>query len=341
MSKAAPQLTQEPAEAVLMKMLTGFAVSQSLYVAARLGVADLLREGPKPVEELARETGAETAALYRVLRLLASTGVFAEEGERAFGLSPLAEKLLSGPGSMRAMALHLLEGPSWRAWGELTHSVRTGATAFPEANGAEVFPFYLAHPESAAPFNEAMTEFSAMVGEAVVRAYDFSPYRVVADIGGGHGQLLASILKASPQSAGVLFDQPEVVGGGREHLSSLGLGDRVRVEGGNFFEAVPGGADAYVLKFIIHDWDEERALTILRNVHRAAPEGARLLLVEGVVPEGDAPSLSKLMDVHMMVMTGGRERTEAEYADLLARAGFRLARVVPTESSMSVIEAVK
>ena len=341
MSKAAPQLTHEPAEALLMKMMSGFAVSQSLYVAARLGVADHLKDGPKTVGEVARATGVNEAALYRVLRLLASVGVFAEAGGRTFSLSPLAEKLLSGPGSMRALTIHMLEGPSWRAWGELLHSVRTGETAFPHANGAEVFPFYLAHPESAEPFNEAMVEFSAAVGEAVVRAYDFSPYRVIADIGGGHGQLLASILAANPRSEGVLFDQPEVVEGGRARMEAMGLGGCVRVEGGNFFESVTEGADAYVLKFIIHDWDEERALTILRNIHRAAPEGAKLLLVEAVVPEADTPSLSKLLDVHMMVMTGGRERTEAEYRELLARAGFQLTRVIPTESSMSVIEAIK
>lgn len=346
MSKTAPQLVDEqlggePAEAILMKMMTGFAVSQSLYVAARLGVADHLKDGPRPVEELARATETDADALYRVLRLLAGAGVFAESGGRTFALAPLAERLLTGPGSMRSMTLHLVEGPSWRAWGELLHSVRTGETAFAHANGEEVFPFYLKHPESAAPFNEAMTEFSLMVGEAVVRAYDFSEVGVVADVGGGHGQLLASILAANPRASGVLFDQPEVVAGGRTHIESLGLAGRCRFEGGDFFESVPEGADAYVLKFIIHDWDEGRALNILRNVHRAAPAGARLLLVESVVPEGGGPSLSKLMDVHMMVMTGGRERTEAEYGDLLARAGFRLTRVVPTESSMSVIEAVK
>lgn len=346
MSRTTPQLinepvADEPGEAILMKMMTGFAVSQSVYVAARLGVADHLKDGPRTAEELARATGTDAAALYRVLRLLAGAGVFREEGGRRFGLTPLSEKLLTGPGSMRSMTLHLIEGPSWRAWGELLHSVRTGETAFAHANGAEVFPFYLAHPESAAPFNEAMTEFSAMVGEAVVRAYDFSDLKVVADIGGGHGQLLSSIMKANPNVSGVLFDQPEVAAGGRAHLEAQGLGGRCRVEGGDFFESVPEGADAYVLKFIIHDWDEERALNILRNVHRAAPEGARLLLVETIVPEGGEPSFSKLMDVHMMVMTGGRERTEAEYRDLLARAGFRLTRVVPTESSMSVIEAVK
>jgi hypothetical protein len=332
---------EEPAELVLMKMMTGFAFSQSLYVAAKLGVADLLAGGPKGVEELAGEAGADASALYRVLRLLASAGVFEEAAGRRFSLTPLAEKLKTGPGSLRSMTLHVAEGPSWAAWGALLHTVRTGETAFAHVNGAEVFPFYAAHPESAEPFNEAMSEMSAVVGQAVVEAYDFSPYKVIADIGGGHGQLLTSILRATPGAAGVLFDQPEVVEGAHPRLREAGLAGRCRVAGGDFFESVPAGADAYVLKYIIHDWDEERALRILRNVHAAAPAGARLLLVESVVPEGGEPSLSKLTDVHMMVMTGGRERTEAEYAELFERAGFRLARVVPTASPVSVVEAVK
>lgn len=341
MSRPVTQPAEEPAEMVLMKMLGGFALSQSLYVAAELGVADLLAGGPKGVGELAKETGTDAGALYRVLRLLASAGVFEEAEGRAFGLTPLGEKLRSGPGSMRSMTLHLAQGPSWRAWGSLLHTVRTGETAFAHANGAEVFPFYAAHPESAAPFNEAMTEYSAAVGQAVLEAYDFSPYKTIADVGGGHGYLLASILAANPSASGILFDQPEVVEGAHALLREAGVEGRCRVKGGDFFEGVPEGADAYVLKLIIHDWDEERALSILRNVHRAAPAGARLLLVESVVPEGGEPSMSKLMDVHMMVMTGGRERTAAEYEDLFARAGFRLTRVVPTASPVSIVEAVK
>ncbi|HZI19829.1 MAG TPA: methyltransferase [Pyrinomonadaceae bacterium] len=329
----------EPPEFVLMKLLSGFALSQSLYVAARLGLADLLAEGARPVEELARAAGAQPGPLYRVMRLLAGVGVFREEAPRSFGLGPVGVALKSdGPGSMRSMALHLCEAPSWRAWGELMHTVTTSETAFAHANGAEVFPYYAAHPESAEPFNRAMTEMSAAVAGAVVRAYDFSGFGRIVDVGGGHGHLLAEVLRANPEARGVVYDQPEVVEGAR--AGAAGLGGRLEVEGGDFFESVPASGDAYLLKHIIHDWDDERALAILRNIRRAMGPEARLLLVEWVVPEGDEPSMAKFGDVHMMVMTGGQERTAEEYARLFERAGFRLTRVVETESQMAVIEAV-
>jgi SAM-dependent methyltransferase len=332
--------TGEPPEAILMKLLGGFAVSQSLYVAARLNLADLLVEGPRPVEELARATGTQAGPLYRVMRLLASAGVFCEAPGRAFGLGPAGHALKSsGPGSMHAMALHLCEAPSWRAWGDLMHTVRTGETAFAHANGAEVFPYYAAHPESAEPFNRAMTEMSAAVADAVVRAYDFSGLEKIVDVGGGHGHLLAAVLRANPQARGVVFDQPEVVEGARTAVEELG--GRMEAAGGDFFVSVPAGGDAYLLKHIIHDWDEERALTILRNIRDAMKPDGRLLLVEWVVPEGDEPSMAKLGDVHMMVMTGGQERTAREYAQLFEHAGFRLTRIVENESQMAVIEGVR
>jgi hypothetical protein len=342
MSEAAPQKNLEtPPEVALLQLGTGYWVSQSLYVAARLGVADLLKDGPAGVEDLARATGTQPAPLFRLMRVLASVGVFAEEGERRYKLTPLSEQLLSGPKSMRPMLIHLGEAPSWRAWGELLHSVETGKTAFPHANGAEVFPFYAAHPESAEPFNEAMTAYSNVVTAAVVGAYDFSPFHKIVDVGGGHGHLLASILKAAPEASGVIFDLPAVVEGARARVEAEGLAGRCEVSGGDFFESVPEGGDAYVLKTIIHDWDEERALSILRNVHRAMKDEGKLLLVETVIEDGDGPPFSKLSDLHMMVMTGGQERTEAEYATLYERAGFRLTRVVRTESLMGVVEGVK
>jgi SAM-dependent methyltransferase len=219
------------------------------------------------------------------------------------------------------------------------HTVKTGETAFAHANGAEVFPYYAAHPESAEPFNRAMTEMSAAVAEAVVRAYDFSGFERIIDVGGGHGHLLASVLGANPNARGTVFDQPAVVAGARDAVTRLG--GRLEAVGGDFFAAVPAGGDAYLLKHIIHDWDEERALTILRNVRAAMKPDGRLLLVEWVVPEGDEPSMAKLGDVHMMVMTGGQERTAEEYARLFERAGFRLTRVIETESQMAVIEGVR
>jgi len=256
-------------------------------------------------------------------------------------LTPLSEQMVSGPKSMRPMIIHLGEAPSWRAWGELLHSVETGGTAFPHANGAEVFPFYAAHPESAGPFNEAMTAYSAVVTEAVINAYDFSPFRKIVDVGGGHGHLLTSILRAAPEASGVIFDLPAVVEGARARVEDEGLTNRCEIAGGDFFESVPEGGDAYVLKTIIHDWDEERALAILRNVHRAMKDDGKLLLIETVIEDGDGPSFSKLSDLHMMIMTGGQERTAAEYAALYERAGFRLTRVLPTESLIGVVEGVK
>ena len=342
MSKAAPQKSNDtPPEVMLLQLGTGYWISQALYVAARLGLADLLKDGPAGVEELARATGTQPAPLFRLMRVLASVGVFAEEGERRYRLTPLSELLQTGPQAMRPMLIHLCEGPSWGAWGELLHSVETGETAFPHANGAEVFPFYAEHTESAEPFNAAMTAYSTVVSEAVTRAYDFSPFHKVVDVGGGHGHLLSSILKSAPQARGVLFDLPAVVEGAQSRVRSEGLEGRCEIVGGDFFESVPEGGDAYVLKTIIHDWDEERALAILRNIHRSMKDDGKLVLVETVIEQGDAPSFSKLSDLHMMVMTGGQERTEAEYATLFERAGFKLTRIVATESLMGVVEGVR
>jgi hypothetical protein len=324
-----------------MQMMSGYWVAQALYVAATLGVADRLRDGPETAEALASATGAHAGSLFRLLRALSSLGVLAQDGQGRFALTPLGAALQSGPGTARAMVLHLGERPSWNAWGELLHCVRTGQTAFPRANGQEVFAYYGAHPESAEPFNQAMTEYSEAVSAAVVRAYGFSGISTLVDVGGGHGSLLAAILEANPRLKGIVFDLPEVVAGARVRIEAEGLGGRCELAGGDFFASVPSGADAYILKAIIHDWDDERALAILRNVHGAMAAEGKLLLAELVVPPGGEGALSKLSDLHMMVMTGGRERTEAEYGALLGAAGFRLTRIIPTESLVSVIEGVR
>ncbi|MDQ3818582.1 MAG: acetylserotonin O-methyltransferase [Acidobacteriota bacterium] len=336
-----PNPPDVPPQMALFQMATGFWVTQSIYVAARLGIADLLGDGPKTADELARATNTNSFMLYRVLRALAGLGIFAEDEQKRFGLTPLAEALQSGPNSFRAMAIHLAENSSWKAWGSLLESVRTGECAFKLANGLEVFPYYAEHKESFEPFNEAMTNFSEAVIKAIVPAYDFSSVRKLVDIGGGHGALLAAILKVNPETRGVLFDLPTVVGGAKERLEREGVTDRAEVLGGDFFESVPPGGDAYIMKLIIHDWDEERAVKILKNCHSAMEDGGRLLLVETVVPEGNEPSLSKMMDLQMLVMTGGRERTEAEYRELFAAAGFKLTRVIPTESPLSIVEGRK
>jgi hypothetical protein len=330
---------EPPVEIALLQMVSGYWISQAIYVAARLGIADLLKEGDLSVEQLAQSSATHPETLYRLLRGLASVGIFAETTEKQFTLTPLAAALQSGKGSLRAMALHLGEKPSWQAWGELLHSVQTGETAFVKAHGSEVFPYYNEHSESKEPFDKAMTEYSETVSEALTRTYDFSGFRRIVDVGGGHAGLLTSILKAYPESQGVVFDLPATIVGAQQRIAQEGLQKRCEVIGGNFFDAVPAGGDAYIMKSIIHDWDDERALIILKNIHRAMLAGGKLLLIETVVPGGNEPSFSKLGDLHMLVMTGGRERTKEEYEELLRQAGFQLKTNTATEILVDIIEA--
>ena len=332
---------EAPVADTFVQMATGHWVSKAIYVAARLRLADLLAGGSKSVEELAAGAGADAPTLYRLMRALAGVGIFKQEADARFQLTPLAEPLRSGPGTLRGMVLHLGESASWMAWDGLLESVRTGESAFKAVHGVEVFPYYAAHPESDEPFNEAMVGASRVVAEAVTRAYDFTPFGKIVDVGGGHGGLLTAILRAAPRARGVIFDQPQVAEGARASVEAAGLTERCETAGGDFFESVPEGGDAYVLKWIIHDWDDARALRILRNCRRAMREGGRLLLVEGVVPEGNEPAMAKLMDLQMLVMTGGRERTAGEFRALLAGAGFEMTRVVATDSPVSIVEAVR
>ncbi len=277
-----------------------------------------------------------------MLRALAGLGLFAEEGEGRFRLTALGEPLRAGvPGSVRGYAVLVGEPMVWRSWGGILHSLRTGQPAFDHAFGAPLFEYLAAHPEEARVFDEAMTGRSAAEIAAVLAAYDFSGAGTVVDVGGGQGALLAAVLEADPRARGVLFDRPHVVAAARARLATAGLVPaRCHLVEGDFFGAVPPGGDLYVLKRIIHDWDDGRARSILRNCRAAVPEAGRLLLVELVVPPGDEPSDAKLLDLLMLVYAGGRERTEAEYRDLLASAGFGLTRVVPTASCVSVVEAV-
>jgi ubiquinone/menaquinone biosynthesis C-methylase UbiE len=336
------QITETPIEESFLQMFSGYWVSQAIYVAAKLGIADLLAERQMSHEELAASTGStHPASLYRLLRALSGIGIFVEGDDAKFSLTPLATPLLKGKGSMRSMVIHMGEKPSWQAWGELLHSVTTGETAFIKANGVEVFPYYAEHPESKEPFDQAMTEFSDSISEAVTKAYDFSPFHKIVDVGGGHGGLLTSILKANPNAAGVVFDLPSTAEGAEERIAAEGLAQRCEVVGGDFFQSLPADGDAYIMKLIIHDWDEERALAILKNIHRAMPDGGKLFLVETLVPETNEPAFAKLFDLHMMVMTGGRERTAGEYAKLFAAAGFKFNKVTATESLLSIIEADK
>ena len=331
-----------PPEAVLMQMVVSSLVSQAIYVAAKLGVADLLAGGAKSVGELAGETGAHAPSLYRILRALASVGIFSERGDGTFELTPLAEPLRSdAPASVRDAAVFMGEEWHWRVWGHTLHSVLTGEPAWARAHGAEVFPYLEANPEPAAVFDRAMTSMSHQTAKAVVEAYDFSGIEKLVDVAGGHGSLLAAILRANPGMKGVLFDLPHVIERARANVEAEGVGERVELVSGDFFESVPSGADAYVMKYIIHDWDDERAVAILKNISRAMKDEGRVLLVETVIAPGNEPHFGKILDIEMLVSPGGKERTEAEYRELFERAGLRLKRVVPTRSPHSVIEAAK
>lgn len=334
MTAGGPSLSE-----ALRRMIHGYQMSQALYVAASLGLADLLADGPRSVEELAEYAEAHAPTLHRLLRLLASLGVFAEDDAGRFGLTPLAECLRSDvPGSQRAWAI-MACGPSfWSSWAELLHSVRTGETAFPKVHGMSNWEYRAQHPEEAAVFDAAMTANTALQSAAVAGGYDFSKFGVLADVGGGQGLLLATILARNPSMRGILFDQPQVVTGAPELLARAGVADRCDVVGGDFFESVPGGADAYLLKSVIHDWDDKQAVEILRACRSAMTAGAKLLLVEYIIRPGNTPDPAKFIDLLMLVMNGGRERTADDFSRLLAAAGFRLSNVAPTGGALSVIE---
>ncbi len=323
------------------RMLTGYWVSQALYVAAKLGLADLLKNGHKTAEDLASATACHPRSVYRLLRGLASVGVFAEDDQRRFSLTPLADCLRSdGPGSQRSLAIMTGE-EHYQAFGQLLFSVQTGKTAFDKIYGMPVFDFLQNNPEQAKIFDAAMVGVHGRETATMLDAYDFTGIKVLADIGGGNGSVLTTVLKKYPAMRGILFDLPGVVERAKANIQAAGLADRCQAVGGSFFEAVPAGADAYVMRHIIHDWDTPKSTTILRNIHKAMDKESRLLVVESVIPPGNDPSFGKLLDLTMLVIPGGQERTEQEYRELYESAGFRLTRIVPTAAEVSVIEGKK
>jgi SAM-dependent methyltransferase len=325
----------------MIDLISGFWIARAVYLAAKLGIADHLHDQSRSAAELAELTGTHPPSLYRVLRALASVDVVEEDDRGRFALTHLGATLRTGmPGSLRAFAISELGEDHYAAWGEALHSVQTGGIAFDHIFGMPVWQYYAQHPANARIFDESMTGITQMIEAAVLAGYDFAPYAQVVDVGGGHGGLLAAILRTNPKAKGVLFDAPQVVAGAAARLESAGLAGRCEWIGGDFFDAVPTGGDLYILKWIIHDWNDEQSLDILRNCRRAMNPGGKLLLVESVIPRGDEPYLGKLIDLVMLVMTGGRERTEGEFRDLLAAAGFRLTQVIPTRSPSRVIEAV-
>jgi O-methyltransferase/methyltransferase family protein len=323
----------------LRDLVNGYRVTQLLYIAAKLEIADLLREGPKTSDELARATGVQGRALYRVMRALASIGVFSENEVGQFTLTPLAELLQRDhPQTLWGWTVMTGEEP-YRAWGDVLSSVMTGAPAFERVYGASRFDYLAQHPESSALFNESMSENARDRAASIVASYDFPATGTVVDVGGGHGVLLSAVLRAHPSLRGILFDQPQVVTGATSRLEAAGVSERCTVAGGDFFAGVPEGGTVYVLSQIIHDWDDERSVAILRSCRAALEGDAKVVLVESVIEAGNAPSRAKFLDLQMLVMTGGRERTVEEYHRLFKAAGLRLTRVVPMGAEDSLIEA--
>lgn len=331
---------QSPQEQ-LFHLVGGYWHTQAIYVAAKLRIADHLNDGPRTMEELAEATGAHTGSLYRLLRALASIEIFAEDSDGRFSLTPLAEPLRSNfEGSQRSMAIMRGEW-QYRAWGELLHSVQTGECAFEKTYGSPLFDFLSKNAEAGAVFDDAMTGIHGRETVAMLEAYDFSGINTLADIGGGNGSLLSAALQKYPNMKGILFDRPAVIDRARANIESAGVTDRCELVAGDFFDSLPSAADAYLLRHIIHDWNDEQAITILKNCHRAMGMQARLLVVEFVIPKGNEPFFGKWFDLAMMVVPGGMERTEDEYRKLFEAAGFRLMQTVPTKLEISAIEGEK
>lgn len=327
-------------DGVLTSLIMGYRLTQIVHVAAKLGIADQLALRPQTAAELAVAVGANADALNRLLRALASLEVLTQSADGRFGLTEEGHKLRSDVSdSVRTLAITYGEPWWWSAWGGLYDAVRTGATAFDAVHGVDLFAYLSRDLQAAALFDGIMHIMTTREAAAIAEHYDFSGFRSLLDIGGGHGALAAAILRKNPQMTAVLFDRPTVIERAGTRLQELGIADRCELAAGDFFVSVPGGADAVTLKDIIHDWDDERARAILRNIRSVMATTARLLLIERLLPPGDAPSYGKLVDVAMLVLTGGRERTEEEYRDLLTSAGFTVRRVIPVSGETSVIEA--
>ena len=330
--------TADAPEQIITRMIAGFQLTQLVYVAAKLRIADHLAKGPQDVAQLAAATESNADALYRVLRALAGLGVFAEDEGRRFRLTPAGELLRTGvPGSLRGNAESRGEDWSWRAWGALLQSVRTGTTGFDLVYGKNTFDWFAENPEAARIFDELQADVTRRTANPVAAAYNFSTARTIVDVGGGNGTLLTAILRRHPTPRGILFDLPHVVDAARPGLDPA-VKDRCELVGGDFFKAVPSGGDLYVMKYILHDWEESRALAILATLHRAMRPEARLLVVEDLVCGPNVPCAAKIQDVQMLVRTGGKNRTEREYRELLRAGRFETVRVVPASGDLALIE---
>jgi hypothetical protein len=327
-------------QAQLVEMAMAHWVSRLIYVAAELNLADHLDGEMKTAAELAAPTGTDAPSLYRLMRTLSSLGLFSEDSVHRFSLTPMGKALKTGAAdSVRTSVLTLAGDVFTRAHEQLLYSVRTGKSGFEKVFGAPLFEWLAKHQAEAAMFNETMVGIHGAEPAAVAEAYDFSDFDTITDVGGSTGNMLTTILRRHRKPRGTLFDLPHVVRDAPALIEARGLTDRVNIEAGSFFERVPGGSDVYLLSHIIHDWSEEECLAILRNCRRAMKPQARLLIIEMVLAAGDAPHPGKLLDMIMLTIPGGQERTEEEYRKLLEKAGLRLNRVVPTRSAVAIVEA--
>ena len=332
-------MTTTTEQAALRQMIDGYRISKIICVAAELGLADQLASGPKHCEELASENGTNAPALYRLLRALASVGVFAQIGEQRFALNPRAALLRKdAPGSLRAWAI--FSSRMYRNWAELDHSIATGETAFDHLHGMDVWTYREEQQEEGRVFNDAMSAHVAFVAQAIATAYDFSRFGTIVDVGGGQGVLLVTILQANPGVRGILFDVPAAIREARPALEAAGLGTRCCLEQGSFFESVPGHGDAYILSRVLHDWNDDQVSKILKTMRGCMGDGATLLIVERALDQENLTPEATLSDLNMMVQNGGRERTTAEFDELLTTGSFKLVRRIPGPLPFQILEAV-
>ncbi|MCX6281309.1 MAG: methyltransferase [Bacteroidetes bacterium] len=331
-----------PGSVVLYEQFQSFWMLQPLYIAAELNIAGLLREKPLTAAELAIRTGTDPEALYRVLRALSSSGIFKESDARLFKLNSRSRALLDGEGSMRNMIIHHLGAVNWSAAGNLMHTVKTGENAFSALFGSDIYPYLQQNHEEMQKFEKSMSDLSALALEPMISRYDFSGFKTIADIGGGEGFLLSAILNIVAGAKGILFDLPENSGKAKEFISSRGLSEKIFFQAGSFLEPFSLEADLYIMKNVLHNWNDALCSRILENLGKTVSSGAKLLILEMVVPGPSVPSYAKLVDIQMLAtMPGGKERTKQEFEVLLRQSGFRLNRVIPTIAPLAILETVR
>jgi len=338
---APPAVRDQSAAYALLDLIQGSVITQAIYAAAKLGIAEVLSGGPLTAEEIAKRVGAHPDATYRLLRMLSGYSIFAEQADGRFQLTPMADALREGaPDSMRGIAVLMGHPLLWEDWGHLISSVRTGEASLPKLRGMSGYDFLMANPEYAAVFFQGMGSISSAETDSLLTAYDFSRFRKIVDVGGGRGTLLAAILERATASQGILYDSPYATSDAGQVMEQAGVAARCTIQNGSLFDNPPAGADAYVLKHIVHDFPESECLAVLKNIRSAIDPGGKLLVMEYVLTGDNARHIGNIIDLWLLLLLGARERTRQQYSELFASAGFKLTAVVPTNSPISIVEAV-